>query len=131
MNRLNSEVTQLLNKLDLPLRDCIELLRHIIIDNHEQLVENIKWNSPNYHLNGNDLITLKVQPNKSNVQIIFHRGAKIKTEPKDKIIPEASHFLNWKTNDRAIATFTNKAEIENHQELIEQRITQWLGYEEN
>jgi uncharacterized protein YdhG (YjbR/CyaY superfamily) len=125
---LNIEVTELLNNLNLPLRDAIELLRNIITNVNTEVKENIKWNSPNYNLNGNDLITLKVQPNKTKIQIIFHRGAKVKVQPEDKIIAKNSDFLTWKSNDRAIATFTDILEIIENQDLIIGWITTWLDY---
>jgi hypothetical protein len=128
MPTLNIEVTKLLDNLNLPLRDAIELLRSIITNVNKEVEESIKWNSPNYNLNGNDLITLKVQPNKTNIQIIFHRGAKVKAQPKDKIISENSDFLIWKSNDRTIATFTDISEIIENQDLIISWITTWLDY---
>lgn len=130
MTKLNTEVTKLLDTLELPLRDSIELLRKIVLEVNKDLIENIKWNSPNYNLDGNDLITLKVQPNKTNVQIIFHRGAKVKTQPKEKIIKESSEFLVWKSNDRAIATFTHISHIIESKELIESWILQWLKHKD-
>jgi hypothetical protein len=130
MTKLNIEVTKLLDNLDLPLREAIELLRRIIINVNKDVEENIKWNSPNYNLDGNDLITLKVQPSKTNIQIIFHRGAKVKTQPKDKIIAKHSDFLTWKSNDRAIATFTDISEIIDNQDLIVSWIQTWLGYKD-
>jgi uncharacterized protein YdhG (YjbR/CyaY superfamily) len=129
-NNLNPEVTKLLNDLNLPLINCVQILRETILKSNQNLEENIKWNSPNYTLNGNDLITLRVQPSKTNVQIIFHRGAKVKSQPEAKIIPEDSKLLLWKSNDRAIATFTNISEITNNMDLIEKWVKIWLEYKD-
>lgn len=43
---LNEEVTRFLDDLNHPLRKEIEQLRLEILDAHEGLAENIKWNVP-------------------------------------------------------------------------------------
>src|SRR5690348_5510013 len=100
----NKEVTRFLHELNHPLRDEIEQLRLIILAADSRLTENIKWNGPNYCLdNDNDRITMKIQPPKQ-LQLILHRGAKVKVQPKDRLINDESGLLVWKENDRAIVT---------------------------
>tara|TARA_R110000868_G_scaffold43439_7_gene146088 strand:+ start:184 stop:573 length:390 start_codon:yes stop_codon:yes gene_type:complete len=103
---LNQDVTKFLNALNHPLRNEIEELRKIILEAENALVENIKWNGPNYSINNEDRITLKIQPPKQ-LQLIFHRGAKVKEQPKKRLIKDNSGILLWKENDRAVATFIN------------------------
>ena len=98
----NTEVTKFLDELNHPLRN--EKLRRLILEAENKLVENIKWNGPNYSINNEDRITLKIQPPKQ-LQLIFHRGAKVKEQPKKRLIKDESGLLLWKENDRAIATF--------------------------
>jgi hypothetical protein len=43
MPTLNIEVTELLDNLNLPLRNAIQLLRSIITDANIEVKENIKW----------------------------------------------------------------------------------------
>lgn len=121
----NSEVTVFLDALNHPLRKEIELLREIILSSESELMENIKWNAPNYHYNDNDRITMKLMPPKQ-VQIIFHRGSKKQEQLKSKLINENSNLLSWKENDRAIATFKNLAEIKENQEKLVKIIQQWI-----
>lgn len=74
---LNPEVTAFLDVMNHPLRDLIENLRRVILTAGLDLVEGIKWNGPNYSLNGEDRITMRIHPPKQ-VQLVLHRGAKVK-----------------------------------------------------
>lgn len=123
---LNSEVTKFLNDLNHPFRKEIEQLREIILGAANGLTENIKWNGPNYHVDNSDRITMKIQPPKQ-VQLIFHRGAKVKEQPQDKLINDASGLLSWKENDRAVATFRKREEIENGKLALIKIIKDWIN----
>ena len=122
----NTEVTTFLEAQNHALIKEIELLRSIILDAGVTLTENIKWNGPNYCYENEDRITMKIQPPK-NIQIIFHRGAKVKAQPGSKLVNEDFGMLIWKGNDRAIATFNNMLDIENGKENIQKIITAWIA----
>ena len=122
---LNSEVTKFLDDLNHPFRKEIESLRTIILNAEHQLIENIKWNGPNYCFNGGDRITMRIQPPKQ-VQLIFHRGAKVQQQPENKMIDDKSSLLTWKENDRAVATFKNMDEIEKHSTALTEIVQEWI-----
>lgn len=121
----NEDVTRFLNGLNHPFRSEIDLLRKIILEAGTGLAENIKWNGPNYAVNDQDRITMKIQP-PVKVQLIFHRGAKAQEQPQKKLIDDDSGLLTWKENDRAIATFCSAAEIENHRANLAQIVNDWI-----
>ena len=123
--KLNKDVTQFLEDLNHPLRDEIEALRLIILKGDDRLIENIKWNGPNYAIGAEDRITMKIQPPKK-IQLIFHRGAKVKEQPKDKLINDANGLLLWKENDRAIATFNTVESIKASEHDLTVIIQDWL-----
>lgn len=125
MANLNSEVTTLLDQLNHPLRKEIEQLRFIILSANNALTENIKWNGPNYCFDNKDRITMKIQPPKQ-IQLIFHRGAKVQEQPNNKLINDAIGLLAWKENDRAIATFKNGNDIENNKDSLTKIVQQWI-----
>ena len=122
---MNPEVTKFLDELNHPLRDEIEQLRKIILSAKSSIEENIKWNGPNYTFNGEDRITMKIQPPK-NVQLIFHRGAKVLEIPTEKLLKEDFGILNWKGNDRAVATFVIMEEIVSTKESLQKIIEEWV-----
>jgi len=123
---LNSEVTAFLDGQNHPLRKEIQVLRIIILSADNRLAENIKWNGPNYCLEQADRITMKIQPPKQ-VQLVFHRGAKVQEQPKDKLIKDSTGLLIWKENDRAVATFKSMADIENNKVSVAKIVKDWVA----
>lgn len=124
---LNSEVTNFLDELKHPFRNEIEQLRNCILTANSELTENIKWNGPNYCFNDEDRITIRIQPKTiKQIQVIFHCGAKVKEQPKEKLISQDFTFLTWKGNDRAITTFKNLQEIENRNIDLTKIIIEWI-----
>jgi hypothetical protein len=122
---LNKSVSDFLDELNHPFRNEIEQLRNCILTANSDLTENIKWNGPNYCVDGKDRITLRINPPKP-VQIIFHCGAKVQEQPKEKLIKENYDILTWRGNDRAIATFKNMQDIENAREDLTKIINEWI-----
>jgi len=127
----SKEVTEFLNDLNHPFRNEIEELRDCILASDKNLIENIKWNAPNYSFENEDRITMRIQPITTKVQLIFHRGAKKHEQPKERLIANKSIKLLWKENDRAIITFKNKQEIENGKSELEKIINEWLSAAKN
>lgn len=125
VTKLNKEVTTFLDTLNHPFRKEIELLRSIILSASIQLEENIKWNGPNYSIGSEDRITMRIMPPKQ-VQLIFHRGAKKQEQPKQKLINDQSGLLDWKENDRAVASFKTLADIETRKKELMNIITSWI-----
>jgi hypothetical protein len=122
----NSVVTQFLDDLAHPFRNEIEALRSIILSADPRLNEHIKWNGPNYSIDGEDRITMKILP-PTKIQLIFHRGAKVREQPKARLIDDASGLLLWKGNDRAIATFTTLKSVETSKNDLTEVIQDWIA----
>lgn len=124
---LNIELTNFLDELNHPFRNEIEQLRICILTANKELTENIKWNGPNYSFNNEDRITMRIQPTTTKqIQIIFHCGAKVQDQPKDRIIKNNFEILTWKTNDRALATFKNIQDIENGKTDLTKIVNEWI-----
>ncbi len=124
---LNSEVTDFLNEQPHPFRNEIEVLRKYILSANPALTENIKWNGPNYCLQNQDRVTMRIQPPAKQVQLIFHRGAKKQEQPKEKLISHKSKMLAWKENDRAIVTFESMQDIENGKAELTEIVAEWIS----
>ncbi|MCF0073009.1 DUF1801 domain-containing protein [Dyadobacter sp. CY261] len=114
-----------MDELNHPLRQEIEVLRQIILEAEKSLTENIKWNGPNYAVGEEDRITMRIQPPKQ-IQLVFHRGAKVKEQPKEKLLKDDAGLLDWRTNDRAVASFKNLAVIEASRELLSRIVSEWI-----
>jgi hypothetical protein len=125
-SNLNTEVTDFLDQQKHPFRNEIEQLRIYILSSNKALTESIKWNGPNYSFHNEDRITMRIQPPTKQVQLIFHRGAKKQTQPKEKLISNKSKMLVWKENDRAVVTFKSLQHIEDGQEELIDIVTEWI-----
>jgi hypothetical protein len=121
----SEEVAQFMAALDHPFKAEIAQIRKIILAANKDLTENIKWNAPSFCLDGEDRITMRIHPPKQ-LQLIFHRGAKVLDMPKERLIADTSGILSWKTNDRAVATFLNSTDIESKSEALVLIINAWL-----
>lgn len=121
----SKEVTVFLDDQKHPMRKEIDALRGEILNASQTLAENVKWNGPNYSVGELDRITMKIQP-PTKIQLIFHRGAKVQAQPKTKLIADNSGLLDWRGNDRAIATFKNIQEIDLAKSSLSQIIRDWL-----
>jgi uncharacterized protein YdeI (YjbR/CyaY-like superfamily) len=124
-NKLNGEVTAFLDNLKHSLREEIEYLRKIIMSTDYELTEGIKWNGPNYSINGEDRITIRVNPQK-HLQVIFHRGAKVKEQPKERFLSGNYNILVWKGKDRAVASFKSLDEIQENSQIIREIVERWI-----
>ncbi|MDP3305097.1 MAG: DUF1801 domain-containing protein [Erysipelotrichaceae bacterium] len=122
---LSNEVTALLDNLEHPLRNEINYLRSIIMSTGLGLSEGVKWNGPNYSINNEDRVTIRINPFKQ-IQVIFHRGAKVKEQPKERLLKDEHKILTWKENDRAIATFKRMDEIERLSVVFKELVIQWI-----
>ena len=123
--KLNKDVTEFLDKLKHPLRKEIEETRCIILAAGAGLEENIKWNGPNYSVGEYDCVTMRIQPPKQ-VQLVFHRGAKVLKQPKDRLIEDASGLMDWKANDRAVITFRSMDEIKAAKKALTAVVKKWV-----
>ncbi|MCC6701704.1 MAG: DUF1801 domain-containing protein [Fluviicola sp.] len=123
---MNATVNHFLDALNHPFRLEIDRLRSIILASSPLLSENIKWNGPNYSVEDEDRITMRVHPPKQQVQLIFHRGAKKQMQPQERLISDPSGILVWKENDRAIATFQSLEAIEHAKNALTTIIQSWI-----
>jgi len=125
-DNLNKELSDFLDHQKHPFRNEIENLRNIILSVDIKLTENIKWNGPNYSFEGEDRITMRIQPPAEQVQLIFHRGAKKQEQPENRLIQSTSKLLAWKENDRAVITLKSMNDIENSGSELAVIIKQWI-----
>jgi hypothetical protein len=57
-------------------RDQVEVLRQLAVRAEPALTESIKWNSPNFSIDGQDLLTVSVG-RAAQVRLVLHRGTEI------------------------------------------------------
>ncbi len=69
-------VTEFLAAQSPEVRDQVEVLRELVVRAEPTLVEGVKWNSPNFSIDGQDLLTVNVGRG-DQVRLVLHRGTEI------------------------------------------------------
>jgi hypothetical protein len=118
-------VDQFMTQLKHPHKDAIEQIRAVVLASHKQVTEQIKWNAPSFGLSGEDRITFRLDA-KNGVQLIFHRGAKVRKDNKSFEFKDSTGLLEWITNDRATLTFTDAKDFAAKGSDFEKVVKQWL-----
>ena len=120
------QVVQFLEQLEHPLKNEIQTVRAIILNADKQLTEQIKWNAPSFCYNGEDRITFNLKGDDA-FRLIFHCGARVKIRPqKGRLFTDTTGLLNWVTDDRATATFTDLNDVQKKENALIAVVNKWL-----
>lgn len=117
-----ADVDAFLRDLNHKRKDDVQAVRAIIRSADKKLVERIKWNAPSYGYD-DDRITFRLQP-KDAVQLIFHRGAKKRTDTF--AFDDATGLLEWLAEDRAVITFKDPADIRAKKTNLAKLVIGWM-----
>ncbi|GAB2534865.1 DUF1801 domain-containing protein [Nocardia heshunensis] len=121
----NGTVDQYLADLSHPRKPEIEQLRKALLGAAPGITEQIKWNAPSFGLDGEDRITMRLQP-KNVLDLIFHRGAK-KRSPSDPFtFDDPTGLIRWLAPDRGIIEFQDPSTLETNLPAITDLATRWL-----
>lgn len=103
----------------------ITILRQAILAADPAIVENEKWNSPNFTYDGLDRVTLRLHP-KGFVQVIFHRGAKKRADVDSFHFDDPTGLLEWPAPDRAVLTVADLAQATALSGELTQLVRRWI-----
>lgn len=121
-----ASVDAYLANLDHPLKDGIVALRQTILGAKRDITEQIKWNAPSFCYGGDDRITFRIPPKpKTDVQLIFHRGAKSKDSANFQFV-DPSGLVQWAASDRGVVTFRSIDEIHKNAPKFIKLVQAWL-----
>lgn len=107
MPRKPESVTQYMAKLEHPMKAEIEALRALVTGADPRISEQIKWNAPSFCFEGDDRVTLRLQPG-NRLQMVFHRGAKVK-EIGGFSFEDPTGRMKWQAADRAVVDIKGMA----------------------
>ncbi len=103
---------------------AVDALRAIAATAGPELVETIKWNGPNYALDGEDRITLGLD-RKGGVRAVLHRGAKTK-ETAGFSFDDPDGLASWPAPDRGVVTLAGTTEIAAQHDKLRDLFSRWL-----
>ena len=107
-----------------PSTPLVVALRAAILAADPQLEENVKWNSPNFSHNGEDRVTLRLNP-KGGVQVILHRGAKKLDSAFE--LDDPTGELEWRGHDRAILSVVDEDDATRLAPKLTELVARWIA----
>ena len=109
------EVDRFMSGLNHPLKEGVEQLRTAILDSNDQITEHIKWNAPSFRYAGED-----------RVQLIFHRGSKVRSDAADFAFEDHTGLLRWVAADRAVVALRDAKDAEAKQRDLVEVVNRWV-----
>ncbi len=122
MPNRSREVERFMEGLDHPLKDEVERLRSAILDSNDRITEHIKWKAPSFCYAGEDRVTFRLYP-EDRVQLVFHRGAKVKGDAADFAFEDDTGLLRWVADDRAVVALRD---AEARQRDLVELVNRWV-----
>lgn len=99
-----NEVDAFLEALEHPLRDDIARVRRWILEATPGVLESVKWSAPSFRVGAEYFATFHLR-SRTDVQLIFHTGAKKRPEPRAVVLSaNAAQLVEWLDPDRALVT---------------------------
>lgn len=124
MTSQSDKVDQLMEKVDHPQKAAIEYLRVAILGVDPEITEQVKWNAPSFSYDGEDRVTFQLRS--QDVQLIFHRGAAVREDTESFDFPDDTGLMKWKSNDRAVVTFKDLAEVKAKEQAFNDLVKRWI-----
>lgn len=119
-------VAAFLAKLDHPLQREIEAVRQIVLGVSPEIREGIKWNGPSFRTS--DYFATVFLRCRDRLQLIFHRGAKVKDNSTAGLsIDDPAGLIQWLAKERCLVTLGTGREIEANRAALERIVRQWIA----
>jgi uncharacterized protein YdhG (YjbR/CyaY superfamily) len=122
--RRDPAVTAYLRELDHPLKREIEAVRKTILGVSRAIGEGIKWNAPSFRTT-DYFATVNVR-SRDAVQLIFHRGAKVKDNTTKMEIADPAGLIRWLATDRCLVTLGAGRDVQGRQKALAAIVRAWV-----
>lgn len=116
-------VDHFLANLKHPQKASIQRLRAAILGADSAITERVKWNAPSFCHGGDDRVIFRFPP-KGGVQLIFHRGAKVK-DATGFAFADPTGLIEWAAVDRGVVTFSNESDIDSKTTRVIELVRAW------
>ena len=106
----------------------INKLRELILHTEPRLVENLKWNAPNYVYNDEDRITFNVINKQNKVKIVIHMGPTRKENKKGSpLLPNDQGLVEWNSDIRGTISFEDIHDVNTKSTRLQKLFRDWLA----
>jgi hypothetical protein len=124
----SGEVDAFMANLDHPLKAGVEQLRSAILASNNDVSEHVKWNAPSFRYDGEDRVTFRLRPG-DRLQLIFHRGAKVRSDRAEFTFQDPTGLMAWLAPDRGVVTLPDLETIQSQQAAVVALVNQWVRAE--
>jgi hypothetical protein len=121
----NPEVDALLASAGHPRTAEIERVRSALLAADPGISETVKWRAPNFRYDGVDRVTFRLQP-RDVVQLVLHRGAKVRTDSGSYAFDDPSGLVEWVTPDRGVVRLDGLADTADKLPAIVELVRRWV-----
>lgn len=118
-------VDALMAALKHPLKAEIEAVRRIVRGASPKIEEGVKWNAPSFRTT-DWFATVHLRASEG-VQIIFHRGAKVKANVGMEI-PDPGGLIRWLDANRALVSLGKGAAFKANGKALAAIVKAWIKY---
>ncbi|MEV6373662.1 DUF1801 domain-containing protein [Micromonospora musae] len=108
-----------------PLKSGVEELRSAILASNTEISEHVKWNAPSFRFGGDDRVTFRLRPG-DRVQLIFHRGAKVRSDVAEFTFEDPTGLMTWLAPDRGVVTFPDLKTMQSQQAAVVSLVNRWV-----
>ncbi len=124
----SEQVTELIQKLEKPAAEAVELIRQIFLSTDKEISEQIKWNSPSFYYNG-EMKPFDPKEYKRDIGVAnLHRSKLMLVFPTGAKIDDSSGLLEGKFQDgRKIVNFKDTDDVKAKEEDLRSVIRDWLS----
>jgi hypothetical protein len=119
------DVDRFIADLEHPRREQVQRLRLAILDSDDGIAETIKWNAPNFRFGGDDRVTFRLKPG-DIVQLILHRGAKVRHDSAAFVFIDDAGLIKWAATDRGVVTLSASDSAEREAEIVN-LVGRWMA----
>lgn len=111
--------------LEHPHKKGVQALREAILGVDARIREEVKWNAPSFYLEDH-FATFRLHPG-SIFQLILHRGAKAKGNPKPFHLDDPRGVLKWQAKDRCVIAFESDADAVAKCGEVTRMVKDWIA----
>lgn len=103
----------------------VERIRAAILASDPELSETVKWNAPNFVFEGEDRVTLRLQP-RDRVDLVLHRGARRRPDAESFSFEDPSGLIHWASSDRGVISIPEGTDLDALLPVIVTVIHAWV-----
>jgi hypothetical protein len=111
-------------RLDAPWHTEVSALRAAIVRSNRAITEQLKWNAPSFCYEGDDRVTFRFPP-RGGVQLIFHRGVKVK-DASGFSFEDPTGLISWAAPDRGVISFGAPADMRAAKPSVVKLVNAWM-----